>query len=97
MAKGVECHGRLPLERRGGLAVDESDDAEELNKAANDWLEGSALPQQAIDLLEGQDATVVDELAHLPFFPECVYDPATGELRIDASGSRASSWIRIEL
>ena len=41
------------------------------------------MPQQAIDLLEGQDATVVDELAHMPFFPECVYDPATGDLRID--------------
>jgi len=85
MAKGVECHGRLPPSSvEVASVVDESDDAsEELDAAVNDWLEGSALPQQAIDLLEGQDATVVDELAHIPFFPECVYDPATGELRVD--------------
>ena len=89
MAKGVECHGRLPASS-GEVAsvVDVSDDAsEELNKAANDWLEGSALPQRAIDLLEGQDSNVVDELAHIPFFPECVYDPATGDgVVMDDSG-----------
>ena len=85
MAKGVECHGRLPASSvEVASVVDVSDDASaELDKAANDWLEGSALPQRAIDLLEGQDANVVDELAHMPFFPECVYDPATGELKID--------------
>ena len=85
MAKGVECHGRLPPSQVVVEPVEDVSDneSEKLDAAVNDWLEGSALPQQAIDLLEGQDDNIVDELAHLPFFPECVYDPATGELRID--------------
>ena len=96
MAKGVECHGRLPASSvEAASFVDVSDDAsEELNKAANDWLEGSALPQQAIDLLEGQDANVVDELAHVPFFPECVYDPATGECYYYNKRTGNSTWIK---
>lgn len=94
LAKGVACAGRLPASQvveeptaEPPAADDASDAPSDASRApdaaANDWLAGSALPQRAIDLLEGQEAGVVDELAHVPFFPGCVYDPGTGELRID--------------
>ena len=93
LAKGVACAGRLPAsqvveEPAEEPAADDASDAPSAasrapDAAANDWLAGSALPQRAIDLLEGQEEGVVDELAHVPFFPGCVYDPGTGELRID--------------
>jgi len=56
--------------------------------ARNDWLEGVQLPPEAISLVDGQFAEDAAELAILPFFPECVWDPRTMELKLDAPQRR---------
>lgn len=64
--------------------------AESSSFVRNAWLDGVRMPPEAIRLLESQAAEDAADLATMPHFPECVWDPRTRELSIDAEQRRVT-------
>ncbi|KAJ8614051.1 hypothetical protein CTAYLR_005843 [Chrysophaeum taylorii] len=83
LARGVQCVGKIPSSRVR-TPQREAPPPATPNPDEDDAPQKTALPPEALDVLNAQSDEEADELASLPSFPGSVYDPRTRRVFLDS-------------